>query len=134
MSLGHIDRYKVGRETKLGYILLKDGNEYFLHHNECNGRLLYSGDYVDAFLYADKQGRVAATLYPPLVEGGQINFLEVKWSVTVILYGVLSILSKSSVSHDGKEMSEGAINNFKQFLISSLRTKLFNHFINNFCK
>ena len=77
MSLGHIDRYKVGRETKLGYILLKDGIEYFLHHNECNGKILYKDDYVDAFLYADKEGRLAATLYPPLVESGQINFLEV---------------------------------------------------------
>lgn len=40
------------------------------------------------------------------------NFSVFKWSVTDILYGVLSILSRSSVSHDGKEMSEGAINNF----------------------
>lgn len=78
MSLGHINRYKVIRETKLGYVLYKDGIEYFLHHNECNGRLLYNGDYVNAFLYADKLGRIAATLYPPLVESGQINFLEVK--------------------------------------------------------
>ena len=109
MSLGHIDRYKVGRETKLGYILLKDGNEYFLHHNECNGRLLYSGDYVDAFLYADKQGRVAATLYPPLVEGGQINFLEVKGVKTEI--GVFCdigiskdiLLSRDDLPRDFKE-------------------------------
>ena len=78
MSLGHIDRYKVGRETKLGYVLLKNDVEYFLHHNECNGRILYKDDYVDAFLYADKQGRLAATLYPPLLEAGQINFLEIK--------------------------------------------------------
>ena len=78
MSLGHIARYKVGRETKLGYVLLKNDVEYFLHHNECNGRILYKDDYVDAFLYADKQGRLAATLYPPLLEAGQINFLEVK--------------------------------------------------------
>lgn len=49
------------------------------------------------------------------------NFSVFKWSVTVILYGVLSILSKSSVSHDGKEMSEGAINNFKQFLIIKIQ-------------
>lgn len=77
MSLGHIDRYKVARETKLGYVLLKNDVEYFLHHNECNGKILYKDDYVDAFLYADKQGRLALTLFPPLVEGGQIAFLEV---------------------------------------------------------
>ena len=39
----------------------------------------------------------------------------------VILYGVLPIISKSSVSHDGKEMSEGAINNFKQILIIKIQ-------------
>ena len=109
MSLGHIDRYKVGRETKLGYILLKDGVEYFLHHNECNGRLLYKDDYVDAFLYADKEGRIAATLFPPLVVGGQINFLEVKGVRTEI--GVFCdigiskdiLLSRDDLPHDFNE-------------------------------
>ena len=109
MSLGHVDCYKVGRETKLGYILLKDGNEYFLHHNECNGKILYKDDYVDAFLYADKQGRLAATLYPPLVEGGQINFLEVKGVKNEL--GVFCdigiskdiLLSRDDLPHDFKE-------------------------------
>ncbi len=106
MSLGHIDRYKVGRETKLGYILIKNDIEYFLHHNECNGRILYPGDYVEAFLYADKQGRVAATLYPPFVEGGQINFLEVKGvkeEIGVFLDIGISkdiLLSRDDLPHD----------------------------------
>lgn len=109
MSLGHVDRYRVGRETKLGYVLIKDGMEYFLHHNECNGRILYPDDYVEAFLYADKQGRVAATLYPPLVEGGQINFLEVKGVKNEL--GVFCdigiskdiLLSRDDLPHDFKE-------------------------------
>ena len=39
----------------------------------------------------------------------------------VILYGVLPIISKSSASHDGKKMPEGAINNFKQILIIEIQ-------------
>ena len=105
MSLGHIDRYKVGRETKLGYILLKDGVEYFLHHNECNGKILYKDDYVDAFLYVDKQGRVAATLFPPLVESGQINFLEVKGVTETGVFCDIGVskdilLSRDDLPHD----------------------------------
>ena len=109
MSLGHIDRYKVARETKLGYVLVKDGIEYFLHHNECNGKILYPGDYVDAFLYADKLGRVAATLYPPILEGGQVALLTVKGVRNEI--GVFCdigiskdiLLSRDDLPHDFKE-------------------------------
>lgn len=77
MNLGKISKFNVVRETNLGYVLEKDYIEYFLHHNECNGKLLYPGDSVDAFLYLDKKNRVAATLYKPILEVNQIAFLKV---------------------------------------------------------
>ena len=53
--IGKISSFRVLRETNLGYILEDiDGNEYFLHHNECDGKHLHFNDDVDAFLYVDK--------------------------------------------------------------------------------
>lgn len=77
MNLGKVSKFNIIRETKLGYVLEKDYIEYFLHHNECNGKLLYPGDSVDAFLYLDKKNRVAATLFKPVIETNQIGFLKV---------------------------------------------------------
>ena len=76
-NLGKIDLYQVNRETKLGYVLEKDGEEFFLHHNECNGRKLIANDRVKAFLYLDKKNRLAATLFPPKIEVGKIALLQV---------------------------------------------------------
>ena len=74
MKLGEIGKYKVLRETDLGYMLVdledalkEDQEEVFLHRNETNFKKLYPGDVVSAFLYLDKQKRVAATLYEPLI-------------------------------------------------------------------
>lgn len=76
--VGKISNFRVLRETNLGYILEDlDGNEYFLHHNECDGRHLKFNDYVDAFLYVDKQKRVAATLYRPLATTIKSAFCKV---------------------------------------------------------
>ena len=76
--IGKISNFRVLRETNLGYILEDiDGNEYFLHHNECDGKHLHFNDNVDAFLYVDKQKRVAATLYKPFVTTKKASFCEV---------------------------------------------------------
>ena len=76
--IGKISSFRVLRETNLGYILEDiDGNEYFLHHNECDGKHLHFNDEVDAFLYVDKLKRVAATLYKPLVTTKKAAFCEV---------------------------------------------------------
>lgn len=77
MNLGKIDTYTVDRETKLGYVLVKDGEEYFLHHNECNGQSFISGDKVKAFLYVDKKNRPAATLFKPLIQLNETKLLQV---------------------------------------------------------
>ena len=76
--LGRISTFRVLRETNLGYILEDDeGEEYFLHHNECDGKHLRFNDRVDAFLYVDKQKRVAATLLKPFVTTKKSDFCEV---------------------------------------------------------
>lgn len=78
-NLGRVETYEVDRETKLGYVLVQDGSddEYFLHHNECNGRSFIPGDKVRAFLYIDKKNRLAATLFPPLIEVNKTALLKV---------------------------------------------------------
>lgn len=109
MNLGKVSKFNIIRETKLGYVLEKDYVEYFLHHNECNGKLLYPGDTVDAFLYLDKKNRVAATLFKPFIEANQIEFLKVmgvKQDIGVFCNIGISkdiLLSRDDLPHSFKE-------------------------------
>lgn len=81
--LGHINKYKVDRETKLGYVLLDNQeNEYFLHHNECKGQSFVEGDEVEAFIYVDKKGREAATLHLPTITLDKVGIGLVASSVS----------------------------------------------------
>lgn len=70
MKLGEVSKYIVLRETDLGFMLkstdVNDENEYFLHRNETNFKILHVDDRVNAFLYLDKQKRPSLTLYEPL--------------------------------------------------------------------
>lgn len=67
MKLGLISKYKVERETNLGYTISDESGEYFLHHNECNHQKFKDGQIIEAFLYTDKQRRIAATCYMPYI-------------------------------------------------------------------
>ena len=51
MKIGKTYVFTVDRETKLGYVLEKDGEEFFLHHNECNHQKFKDGQIIDAFLF-----------------------------------------------------------------------------------
>lgn len=73
-NFGKIKEFKVVKETKLGYMLVEGKNEYFLHRNESNYQILQPGDSVKAFIYADKKGRLAATLYLPTMTVDRIGF------------------------------------------------------------
>ena len=97
MQLGKLNKFTVDRETKLGYVLTteENDNEYFLHHNECNGRILKMDEVVTAFLYVDKKGRVAATLYKPIIELNQVGVLEV-----VAVNNELGIFLHNGISKD----------------------------------
>ena len=58
-------------------MLEHDGEEVFLHFNESLKKDLSVNDEVDAFLYFDQKGRVAATLLTPLITLDQPAILEV---------------------------------------------------------
>ena len=77
MIIGDINKLKVDRKTDIGY-MLSDGNEQvFLHNNETNHEELRDNQMVDAFLYYDFKGRLAATLSKPIITVNRAAFLEV---------------------------------------------------------
>ncbi|HHU21613.1 MAG TPA: hypothetical protein GXZ51_04135 [Acholeplasma sp.] len=75
--LGKIETYKVDRETDIGYTLIKDGKEYFLHRNETNFAKLKPKDLIKGFLYLDKKGREAVTMVIPKVTVDQAGLGKV---------------------------------------------------------
>ena len=75
--LGKIETYKVDRETDIGYTLIKDGKEYFLHRNETNFAKLKPKDVIKGFLYLDKKGREAVTMVIPKVTVDQAGLGKV---------------------------------------------------------
>lgn len=77
MKPGKINKLVVLRKTDLGYMLTNGKAEVFLHNNETNHKELKSGDPVSAFLYFDFKNRLAATLYEPIIEEGEREFLKV---------------------------------------------------------
>jgi len=89
-QLGEVSNFEVNRITDLGFMLVDEGNygkvnseeinsnlEYFLHNNESQHRDLHLGDKVKAFLYLDKQKRLAATLATPLATTKKSGLCEV---------------------------------------------------------
>lgn len=75
---GEIQKFKVLRKTDIGYLLItKDQEEVFLHNNETNFNKIYEGMSLDAFLFYDNKGRLAATLYEPIITKDQTSWLEV---------------------------------------------------------
>ena len=79
MSLlsGYVHQLKVLRKTDIGYMLTNGEEEVFLHFNESMKKELSVNDVVDAFLYFDQKGRVAATLLTPIITMDRPARLEV---------------------------------------------------------
>ncbi len=78
LNVGSINLLQVLRKTDIAYLLKSDQNEeVFLHVNESNHRKLVPGSYVEAFLYYDAKGRLAATLQEPYITVGQKGLLKV---------------------------------------------------------
>lgn len=78
---GEIQKFKVARKTDIGYMLTnKNQDEVFLHNNETNYKNLKEGMNVDAFLFYDNKGRLAATLYNPIITKDESAWLEVTGS------------------------------------------------------
>lgn len=77
LNIGDVNRMVVNRKTDIGYMLDLGLEQVFLHNNESLYRELKAGDTVDAFLYFDNKGRLAATLKTPLITINKPGFLRV---------------------------------------------------------
>ncbi|MDX9691017.1 MAG: S1-like domain-containing RNA-binding protein, partial [Acholeplasmataceae bacterium] len=75
--IGDINHLTVNRKTDIGYMLDSSDGEIFLHNNETNFQALKPGEAVDAFLYYDQKGRLAATLKTPFITVSRPGFLTV---------------------------------------------------------
>ena len=79
LNVGEINKLIVKRKTDIGYMLENDANEeVFLHNNETNHKSLSDGTLVDAYLYFDNKGRLAATLSTPIITVSNPGFLTVR--------------------------------------------------------
>jgi predicted RNA-binding protein (virulence factor B family) len=107
---GKINKLVVDRKSVIGYMLKdQDSNEVFLHNNDSNHLECKNGDEVDAFLYYDNKGRLAATLKTPEITLGERKFLTVtglNYSVGVFLsFGISKdlLLSNKELPFDQNE-------------------------------
>lgn len=112
-KLGRLHKFKVVRETQIGYMLTLNGeDEYFLHKNESNFQHLHPGDEVVGFLYSDKKSRIAVTLITPNVtcdKSGFAEVIEVNYQLGAFLDIGISkdiLLSKDDLPIDYKEWPE----------------------------
>lgn len=78
LIIGKTNNLIVLRKTDIAYLLKDDeDNEVFLHNNETNHRELEPNSRVDAFLYYDAKGRVAATLSESIIDVDNPGILKV---------------------------------------------------------
>lgn len=77
LMIGEVNRMVVNRKTDIGYMLDLGLDQVFLHNNESLHRELKAGEAVDAFLYFDNKGRLAATLKQPIITVSKPGFLKV---------------------------------------------------------
>jgi uncharacterized protein len=75
--VGKVNQLIVKRKTVIGYMLMDGQDEVFLHNNESLHLPLKEQQKVDAFLYYDQKGRLAATLKQPLITIESPAFLKV---------------------------------------------------------
>lgn len=106
LNIGEINQLKVNRKTDIGYMLDSSDDQVFLHLNESMHQELKPNDVVDAFLYFDQKGRLAATLKTPIITVSRPGFLKVTdvvESLGVFLdMGIAKelLLSKDDLSYD----------------------------------
>ncbi|MFA6801443.1 MAG: S1-like domain-containing RNA-binding protein, partial [Acholeplasmataceae bacterium] len=88
LMCGYVHRLNVLRKTDIGYMLSDGNEEVFLHFNESMHQDLSVNQDVDAFLYFDQKGRVAATLQTPkitLKEPARLNVVTINDDLGVFL-------------------------------------------------
>lgn len=77
LKIGEVNQMVVNRKTDIGYMLDLGLDQVFLHNNESLHKEIKAGDAVDAFLYFDNKGRLAATLKEPYITVTKPGFLKV---------------------------------------------------------
>lgn len=75
-NLGRAVKLIVSREAAFGYFLTDGEEDVLLHQNETDEKL-EEGQEVEAFLYMDSQGRIAATTVIPEVQAGTYGWAHV---------------------------------------------------------
>ncbi|MDD3106370.1 MAG: S1-like domain-containing RNA-binding protein [Bacilli bacterium] len=123
--LGTIQKYRVLRQTNLGYVLTYDGtDEYFLHRNETNFQTLNVDQTIDAFLYADKIGRFALTLYKPTVTTTKIGFARVQdVSPTVGIFVNIGTSKDILLSRDDLPLEQSEWPKCGDYVVGRLKVK-----------
>ncbi|MGD7043861.1 CvfB family protein [Jeotgalibacillus proteolyticus] len=73
---GTVQRLTVDREAPFGFYLIRGEDEYPLNESEVTGELTV-GEAYDFFLYADRRGRVVASMNIPEIRKGSYGWAKV---------------------------------------------------------
>ncbi|MDG5470467.1 S1-like domain-containing RNA-binding protein [Jeotgalibacillus sp. ET6] len=73
---GTVQRLTVDREAPFGFYLIRGEDEYPLNESEVTGELTI-GEAYDFFLYADRRGRVVASMNIPEIRKGSYGWAKV---------------------------------------------------------
>ncbi|MCK9166181.1 MAG: S1-like domain-containing RNA-binding protein [Acholeplasmatales bacterium] len=109
MIAGLVYQLKVKRKTDIGYLLEDNEQEVFLHNNDCFGKTPIAGEVVEAFLFHDFKGRLAATLKLPIItleKGAFLVAVEVVSNLGVFFDNGIDkhlLLSKDDLPNDRSE-------------------------------
>lgn len=76
LQVGKVNHLMVERETPLGYMLVCEEEEVFIHGRQVPGGLEID-TYVDAFIFFDSERRLTATLETPAITVDKAAFVEV---------------------------------------------------------
>ncbi|WP_067728980.1 CvfB family protein [Oceanobacillus damuensis] len=76
LATGTVETMTVSRKIDTGYVLVKDGQEALLHHNETENDLEMEQQ-IDVFLYNDKKGNTVATTKLPSIQMDVYGWAEV---------------------------------------------------------
>ncbi|MEH7400548.1 MULTISPECIES: CvfB family protein [Bacillaceae] len=76
LQAGEIVTLVCSRETEIGYMLVQDQEEVFLHKNEASGEVEIDQE-VTVFLYHDSKGRLSATMEMPFITTEGYGFAKV---------------------------------------------------------
>lgn len=78
INIGQFNTLKVDREVEFGYYLMdNEKNSVLIPKKSLNGREIHENEEIEAFVYRDSKDRPIATLKTPLIQVGEIAYLEI---------------------------------------------------------